>query len=197
MLWRHCIFLSSRFKDLVSIGDYQTAAILIGVFYQTNEQVQEAKIPLVIQEQKPKITFQGAQKKVIDYFSGFYEDLRTRKEERQTQDNIIRVTKRNQNTPVVFKLTAEHHAVLWAFAEHLYAWEMYVERNEYLKLFEKNQGAYMTKQFIKCHICRVRCKGISMTCSKCMHGGHAMHITQWFEQFEHCPSGCGCRCEFL
>ncbi|KAJ8984999.1 hypothetical protein NQ317_016910 [Molorchus minor] len=32
-------------------------------------------------------------------------------------------------------------------------------------------------------------------CQTCRHGGHAGHMTQWFEEHQECPvTACTCRC---
>jgi hypothetical protein len=53
---------------------------------------------------------------------------------------------------------------------------------------------------ICCCICQEGIKGSAVYCPSCMHGGHSVHIKQWFlddEQID-CPTGCGCVCsEFI
>ena len=50
---------------------------------------------------------------------------------------------------------------------------------------------------LDCVVCRKPVKGLSMFCSCCGHGGHALHIREWFSHKEmRCPKvGCGCKCK--
>lgn len=45
-----------------------------------------------------------------------------------------------------------------------------------------------------CSICRLPVRGSCSICSKCLHGGHVSHFDTWFQAYEFCPTGCGCRC---
>lgn len=36
--------------------------------------------------------------------------------------------------------------------------------------------------------------GASNFCLMCGHGGHTLHMLEWFQSHELCPSGCGCHC---
>lgn len=45
-----------------------------------------------------------------------------------------------------------------------------------------------------CVICRLPVKGATNHCLKCGHGGHTMHMHQWFKFHDQCPTGCGCDC---
>lgn len=47
---------------------------------------------------------------------------------------------------------------------------------------------------IRCTVCHVLVKGMVNFCSKCGHGGHSVHIKEWFSQQTVCPTGCGCIC---
>ncbi|XP_043237262.1 GATOR complex protein WDR59-like isoform X1 [Amphibalanus amphitrite] len=47
---------------------------------------------------------------------------------------------------------------------------------------------------IVCVICHVSVKGMSSFCLVCGHGGHLLHMLQWFRDQLLCPTGCGCRC---
>lgn len=47
---------------------------------------------------------------------------------------------------------------------------------------------------IRCSVCHVLVKGMVNFCSKCGHGGHSVHIKEWFSQQTVCPTGCGCIC---
>jgi Zinc-ribbon, C4HC2 type len=48
----------------------------------------------------------------------------------------------------------------------------------------------------KCTICEQAVRGLSIVCSACGHGGHVVHMTDWFSKHRQCPSGCGCMCTF-
>lgn len=45
-------------------------------------------------------------------------------------------------------------------------------------------------------MCQLSVRGQSMFCLACGHGGHTMHVQEWFSLHNVCPSGCGCRCLF-
>lgn len=47
-----------------------------------------------------------------------------------------------------------------------------------------------------CSICRLPVRGCCSICLKCLHGGHVSHFDAWFEAFDFCPTGCGCKCLF-
>ena len=36
--------------------------------------------------------------------------------------------------------------------------------------------------------------GWSSFCLACGHGGHTVHMMEWFKSYEECPAGCGCLC---
>ena len=46
----------------------------------------------------------------------------------------------------------------------------------------------------KCSICENGVRGLFTVCESCGHGGHMVHITNWFANHTQCPSGCGCFC---
>lgn len=45
-----------------------------------------------------------------------------------------------------------------------------------------------------CSICRLPVKGSCSVCLKCLHGGHVNHFNTWFDSYDFCPTGCGCKC---
>lgn len=45
-----------------------------------------------------------------------------------------------------------------------------------------------------CSICRLPARGSSSICMKCFHGGHVNHFNTWFNEYDFCPAGCGCKC---
>lgn len=46
-----------------------------------------------------------------------------------------------------------------------------------------------------CALCQLPVKGSAAACLYCGHGGHTMHMKQWFEKNNVCASGCGCECQ--
>lgn len=47
-----------------------------------------------------------------------------------------------------------------------------------------------------CIICRLSVKGSANFCLACGHGGHTIHMKNWFKTERTCPSGCKCKCLF-
>jgi len=47
---------------------------------------------------------------------------------------------------------------------------------------------------LSCSVCRSPCKGLVSVCPSCGHGGHAMHLRDWFSKRSTCPAACGCQC---
>lgn len=45
-----------------------------------------------------------------------------------------------------------------------------------------------------CSICRLPVRGSCSICLKCLHGGHVNHFNTWFNTYDFCPTGCGCKC---
>jgi hypothetical protein len=47
-----------------------------------------------------------------------------------------------------------------------------------------------------CSLCRLPVRGLFVLCKLCGHGGHAIHLRNWFgvSRNASCPAGCGCRC---
>lgn len=50
------------------------------------------------------------------------------------------------------------------------------------------------KYSLYCSICRLPVKGSCSICLKCLHGGHVNHFNTWFNSYDFCPTGCGCKC---
>lgn len=50
------------------------------------------------------------------------------------------------------------------------------------------------KYSLYCSICRCPVRGSSSFCMKCLHGGHVNHYSTWFDDYDFCPTGCGCKC---
>ncbi|RWS31020.1 WD repeat-containing protein 24-like protein [Leptotrombidium deliense] len=53
-----------------------------------------------------------------------------------------------------------------------------------------------------CEKCKVSptirgiCKGVYVWCQGCSHGGHVLHMKEWFAKNRFCPTGCGHQCEY-
>ena len=50
------------------------------------------------------------------------------------------------------------------------------------------------KNCIKCAYCRLPVKGHLSACMSCGHGGHLLHMMEWFEDNDECAAACGCIC---
>lgn len=46
-----------------------------------------------------------------------------------------------------------------------------------------------------CGVCELPVSGVFAWCSGCNHGGHILHMKEYFERFSLCPTGCGHRCD--
>ncbi|XP_037810838.1 GATOR complex protein Wdr59 [Lucilia sericata] len=103
------------------------------------------------------------------------------------------------------------------YAEILYGWQLLTIRSLILKhtAFSKSppqgvefvtecSGCNKTKRtsacgpcqrpVLFCALCCIPVKGAANACLACGHGGHLMHMMQWFEKHNVCASGCGCHC---
>lgn len=47
---------------------------------------------------------------------------------------------------------------------------------------------------IYCAVCLLPVRGMASICELCGHGGHEDDMVQWFNKYDECPTGCGCRC---
>ncbi|XP_043270686.1 GATOR complex protein WDR24 isoform X2 [Venturia canescens] len=47
-----------------------------------------------------------------------------------------------------------------------------------------------------CSICHQVVRGVYAWCQGCMHGGHVIHMREWFSANRQCPTGCGHMCEY-
>lgn len=47
-----------------------------------------------------------------------------------------------------------------------------------------------------CSICHQVVRGIYAWCQGCTHGGHVVHMNEWFSRNRQCPTGCGHICEY-
>lgn len=47
----------------------------------------------------------------------------------------------------------------------------------------------------ECSVCHGVVAGLMAWCQGCRHGGHLIHMSQWFSENDYCPTGCGHICE--
>lgn len=47
----------------------------------------------------------------------------------------------------------------------------------------------------ECSVCHGVVAGLMAWCQGCYHGGHLIHMSQWFSENDYCPTGCGHMCE--
>lgn len=47
----------------------------------------------------------------------------------------------------------------------------------------------------ECSVCHGVVSGLMAWCQGCHHGGHLIHMSQWFADNDYCPTGCGHICE--
>ncbi|XP_044001931.1 GATOR complex protein WDR24 [Aphidius gifuensis] len=53
-----------------------------------------------------------------------------------------------------------------------------------------------TSKHALCSICHQVVKGVYAWCQGCTHGGHVLHMKEWFINNRCCPTGCGHICEY-
>ncbi|XP_066583390.1 GATOR2 complex protein WDR24 isoform X2 [Prorops nasuta] len=53
-----------------------------------------------------------------------------------------------------------------------------------------------TSKHALCSICHQVVRGVYAWCQGCTHGGHVVHINDWFLCNRQCPTGCGHLCEY-
>lgn len=56
------------------------------------------------------------------------------------------------------------------------------------------QCDYCHKIALLCTVCQIGVRGSASFCLACGHGGHTLHMAEWFTSYTQCPSGCGCSC---
>lgn len=49
---------------------------------------------------------------------------------------------------------------------------------------------------LPCSLCHLMVKGPNVWCQACGHGGHLIHMQEWFSKYIWCPAGCGHICEY-
>ena len=47
-----------------------------------------------------------------------------------------------------------------------------------------------------CSLCHLAVRGLYVWCRGCSHGGHLLHMREWFSRNAACPTGCGHLCEY-
>ncbi|ORY03437.1 WD40 repeat-like protein [Basidiobolus meristosporus CBS 931.73] len=47
-----------------------------------------------------------------------------------------------------------------------------------------------------CSLCHQTVRGLYVWCQGCSHGGHLLHMQEWFKENSTCPTGCGHQCSF-
>ncbi|XP_043477248.1 GATOR complex protein WDR24 [Leptopilina heterotoma] len=53
-----------------------------------------------------------------------------------------------------------------------------------------------TSKHALCSICHQVVRGVYSWCQGCTHGGHVIHMAEWFDKNRQCPTGCGHLCEY-
>ncbi|CAF3364479.1 unnamed protein product [Rotaria socialis] len=111
-------------------------------------------------------------------------------------------------TRIHTKLVAEHNSnpILYAYASLLHRWKHFYKRTQILSQIDHNcqSPAPFTpiasaQTTIMCSICLQPVLGQYFLCAICGHGGHLMHMHDWFSsdglKHRYCPEkDCSCRC---
>ncbi|GAB0090407.1 GATOR complex protein Wdr59 [Sergentomyia squamirostris] len=112
-----------------------------------------------------------------------------------------------------------HDSLKNAYAEMLYRWDLLVQRAKVLKYLSvppdsprgvdfvtecnwcnRNSPSVIPfcsnchRPLLHCALCRLPVRGAANACLQCGHGGHTLHMMEWFSRYEVCAAGCGCRC---
>lgn len=100
----------------------------------------------------------------------------------------------------------DHDPVLYAYASLLHRWKHFYKRTQILSQIDHNcqpaapfNQTLPTASSIICSICLQPVVGQHFLCAACSHGGHLMHMHEWFssKELKHkfCPEkDCTCRC---
>jgi WD repeat-containing protein 59 len=87
-----------------------------------------------------------------------------------------------------------------AYSTILDKWDLTEKKNEILKYSPikklEEMDLCLNIKNAKCSICRLMVKGLCIQCFICGHGGHIVHLKDWFRKSQQCASGCGCLCVF-
>lgn len=107
------------------------------------------------------------------------------------------------------------------YADMLHRWGMLVTRSKVLKYLSlppletgrgmdvvtlnavcancsrSSKSGSCSSCLLYCALCQLPCKGAATVCHnpQCGHGGHTLHMKQWFEKNSVCAEGCGCKCQ--
>ncbi|KAK7114061.1 hypothetical protein V1264_000187 [Littorina saxatilis] len=104
-----------------------------------------------------------------------------------------------------------------AYAKILYNWRLFNQRALVLKFISTPVPQHKGVEFavcchkcgkemrgpqcswckypaLQCSICHIGVRGLANFCLVCGHGGHTVHILEWFKSHSVCPTGCGCNC---
>ncbi|KAG1704370.1 GATOR complex protein WDR59 [Nymphon striatum] len=115
------------------------------------------------------------------------------------------------------KLNWQYDQFKQIYARLLYRWNLLIPRAQVLKYVsippQKHKGIeflndchycgrdgrgahciYCKNYSLQCVICHVAVKGASSFCLYCGHGGHTLHLMEWYKTNDKCPTGCGCSC---
>ncbi|XP_055690509.1 GATOR complex protein Wdr59 isoform X2 [Lutzomyia longipalpis] len=112
-----------------------------------------------------------------------------------------------------------HDILKSTYAEMLYRWDLLVQRAKVLKYLStppesprgvdfvteclvcnRNSTAVIPfcsnchRPLLYCALCRLPVRGAANACLQCGHGGHTLHMMEWFSRYDVCAAGCGCRC---
>lgn len=96
-----------------------------------------------------------------------------------------------------------HDSILYAYASLLHRWRHFYKRTQILQRIDHNcQPPTVITQpstSIICSICMQPVVGQLFLCAICAHGGHLLHMQDWFSSSElkhrYCPEkDCTCRC---
>jgi len=116
------------------------------------------------------------------------------------------------------KLAPFYNMIIETYADLLYRWKMIQKRTEVVKQISelKHMDKYISNISLLCPVCGkvlrgptcTNCRSLTLTCSVCRtpyrglvslcqlcgHGGHALHLNEWFMENTLCPAACGCHC---
>ncbi|RWS23227.1 WD repeat-containing protein 59-like protein [Leptotrombidium deliense] len=114
------------------------------------------------------------------------------------------------NTKIIDpKLMLQYDCVKQVYADLLMRWRLHEKRAQILKYvssannFQLDLGWKQINFTSICSKCKKDCNGPQCKCHEysattfcvsCGHGGHTLHLSQWFSQMDECASGCGCKC---
>ncbi|UJR30523.1 hypothetical protein I4U23_018052 [Adineta vaga] len=110
------------------------------------------------------------------------------------QTSFMKKTNRNEHY---------YDSILYSYASLLHRWKHFYKRTQILQRIDHNcQSPTLINQIttsIICSICLQPVLGQHFLCAICAHGGHLIHMHEWFSSSEskhrYCPEkDCTCRC---